>query len=123
MATSPPKPATWSYSEAYVPEDEVLQAARARAQEVGVAPIGSGGRRCSTSTPRSRVQRHFGQLLGRDEAGAHAVVDVVGAIGHFVADVDEHRGEVRRQPVLDLLVLKRDERDMVVAVQGYSGQL
>ena len=43
MATSPPKPATWSYSEAYVPEDEVLQAARARAQEVGVAPIGSGG--------------------------------------------------------------------------------
>src|SRR6187399_2800490 len=43
MATSPPKPATWSYSEAYVPEDEVLQAARARAEEVGVAPIGSGG--------------------------------------------------------------------------------
>src|SRR4029079_14656496 len=43
MATSPPKPATWSYSEAYVPEDEVLQAARDRAQEVGVAPIGSGG--------------------------------------------------------------------------------
>ena len=43
MATSPPKPATWSYSEAYVPEDEVIQAARARALEVGVAPIGSGG--------------------------------------------------------------------------------
>ena len=43
MATSPPKPATWTYAEAYVAEDEVLEAARARAQEVGVAPIGSGG--------------------------------------------------------------------------------
>ena len=43
MATSPPKPATWTYAEAYVPEDEVLAAARARAEEVGVAPIGSGG--------------------------------------------------------------------------------
>src|SRR6187551_3033083 len=43
MATSPPKPATWSYAEAYVLEDDVLAAARARAQEVGVAPIGSGG--------------------------------------------------------------------------------
>ncbi len=43
MATSPPKPATWTYAEAFVPEDDVLEAARARAQEVGVAPIGSGG--------------------------------------------------------------------------------
>src|SRR3954465_15732643 len=43
MATSPPKPATWTYAETYVPEDEVIAAARARAQEVGVVPIGSGG--------------------------------------------------------------------------------
>src|SRR3954463_12869942 len=43
MATSPPKPATWTYAEGYVPEDEVIAAARARAEEVGVAPIGSGG--------------------------------------------------------------------------------
>ena len=43
MATSPPKPATWSYSEAYVPEDDVLTRARERAQEVGVVAIGSGG--------------------------------------------------------------------------------
>ena len=38
-----PKPASWTFAEEYVAEDEVLRNARARAQEVGVAPIGSGG--------------------------------------------------------------------------------
>ena len=37
------KPASWSYAEEFVAEDEVLGNARSRAQEVGVAPIGSGG--------------------------------------------------------------------------------
>ena len=37
------KPASWSYAESYVAEDEVLAAARARSEEVGVSPIGSGG--------------------------------------------------------------------------------
>ncbi|HYO41481.1 MAG TPA: O-methyltransferase [Nocardioidaceae bacterium] len=37
------KPASWAYAEDYLGEDEVLAAARARAQEVGVSPIGSGG--------------------------------------------------------------------------------
>jgi predicted O-methyltransferase YrrM len=37
------KPASWTYAEEFVGEDEVLTAARARAQEVGVAPIGTGG--------------------------------------------------------------------------------
>ena len=41
--TTPIKPASWSYAEAYVAEDDVLAAARSRAEEVGVAPIGSGG--------------------------------------------------------------------------------
>lgn len=40
--TSPIKPASWSYSEGYVAEDEILAAARARAEEMGVVPIGSG---------------------------------------------------------------------------------
>jgi len=34
---------SWAYSEAFVDEDDVLNAARARAEEVGVAPISSGG--------------------------------------------------------------------------------
>jgi predicted O-methyltransferase YrrM len=38
-----PKPASWTWSEEYVAEDEVLANARARAEEVGVVPIGSGG--------------------------------------------------------------------------------
>lgn len=38
-----PKPASWAYAEEFVPEDDVLAAARSRAEEVGVAPIGSGG--------------------------------------------------------------------------------
>ena len=37
------KPASWTYAEEFVAEDEVLTAARARAQEVGVVPIGTGG--------------------------------------------------------------------------------
>jgi len=37
------KPASWTYAEEYIGEDEVLTAARARAKEVGVAPIGPGG--------------------------------------------------------------------------------
>jgi predicted O-methyltransferase YrrM len=39
---SPIKPASWTYAEQFVAEDEVLAAARARAEEVGVVPIGSG---------------------------------------------------------------------------------
>jgi predicted O-methyltransferase YrrM len=41
--TTPIKPASWSYAEAFIAEDDVLVAARARAEEVGVTPIGSGG--------------------------------------------------------------------------------
>jgi predicted O-methyltransferase YrrM len=41
--TSPIKPASWAYAEAHVVEDDVLASARARAEEVGVVPIGSGG--------------------------------------------------------------------------------
>ena len=37
------KPASWTYAEEYVAEDEVLRAARARADEVGISPIGNGG--------------------------------------------------------------------------------
>ena len=40
--TAPLKPASWSYAESFVAEDELLAAARSRAEEVGVAPIGSG---------------------------------------------------------------------------------
>jgi predicted O-methyltransferase YrrM len=43
MSVAPLKPASWSYAEAFVAEDEVLAAARARADEVGVVAIGSGG--------------------------------------------------------------------------------
>jgi len=41
--TDPVSPASWSYAEQYVAEDALLAAARARAEEVGVVPIGPGG--------------------------------------------------------------------------------
>ena len=41
--TDPISAASWSYSDAYVAEDEILGASRARAEEVGVVPIGPGG--------------------------------------------------------------------------------
>src|ERR1041384_8272692 len=37
------KPASWDYAEEFVAEDDVLAAARGRAEEVGVVPIGTGG--------------------------------------------------------------------------------
>jgi predicted O-methyltransferase YrrM len=40
---NPVKPASWTYAEEFVTEDEVLAEARARATEVGVTPIGAGG--------------------------------------------------------------------------------
>jgi predicted O-methyltransferase YrrM len=36
------KSASWTYAEGFVAEDDVLAAARARATEVGVVPVGSG---------------------------------------------------------------------------------
>jgi predicted O-methyltransferase YrrM len=36
------KPASWTYAEEFLGEDDVLAAARARAQEVRVSPIGTG---------------------------------------------------------------------------------
>lgn len=35
-------PASWKYADEFVAEDEVLAAARARAEEVGVSPVGAG---------------------------------------------------------------------------------
>ena len=40
---TPSVAASWSYAETYVAEDDVLAAARERAAEVGVVPIGPGG--------------------------------------------------------------------------------
>ncbi|MCY7395692.1 MAG: O-methyltransferase [Nocardioides sp.] len=40
---TPISPASWSYAEAFVAEDDLLAAARARADEVGVVAIGPGG--------------------------------------------------------------------------------
>lgn len=37
------KPASWSYADGYIAEDEVLVTARARAAEVHAVPIGPGG--------------------------------------------------------------------------------
>jgi predicted O-methyltransferase YrrM len=36
------KPASWAYAEAFVPEDDVLVNARARAAEVNAVPVGAG---------------------------------------------------------------------------------
>src|SRR3954462_1136705 len=41
--TDPISSQSWSYSEAFVAEDDVLTRARERAQEVGVVAIGPGG--------------------------------------------------------------------------------
>lgn len=43
MTTEPINATSWTYAEEFVAEDEVLAAARARAAEVGVTAIGSGG--------------------------------------------------------------------------------
>src|SRR3546814_1560337 len=42
VITTPIQPTSWTYAEEFVPEDEILAAARSRAEEVGVVSIGSG---------------------------------------------------------------------------------
>ncbi|KRB74967.1 methyltransferase [Nocardioides sp. Root190] len=42
MAPTPINATSWTFADTYVDEDDVLAAARARAEEVGVTPIGSG---------------------------------------------------------------------------------
>lgn len=41
-STAPITASSWSYAESFVPEDEILASARARAEEVGVTPVGPG---------------------------------------------------------------------------------
>lgn len=43
VITTPINATSWTYSEQFVAEDDVLAAARARAEEVGVVPISPGG--------------------------------------------------------------------------------
>lgn len=42
MAPTPINATSWTFADSYVAEDDVLAAARARSEEVGVTPIGSG---------------------------------------------------------------------------------
>jgi len=42
VITTPLSPDSWNHSEHFVTEDDVLAAARARAEEVGVVPLGPG---------------------------------------------------------------------------------
>ncbi|MBM7515784.1 O-methyltransferase [Nocardioides nitrophenolicus] len=42
MAPTPINATSWTFADAYVGEDDVLTSARARAEEVGVTPIGAG---------------------------------------------------------------------------------
>lgn len=42
MAPTPINATSWTFADTYVDEDDVLAAARARAEEVGVVPIGAG---------------------------------------------------------------------------------
>ena len=42
MTVTPPKPASWTYAEGFVEEDELLAGARARAEEIGAVAVGSG---------------------------------------------------------------------------------
>ena len=39
---SAPSPATWAYAENFVPEDDVISRARARAAELGCSPVAAG---------------------------------------------------------------------------------
>jgi predicted O-methyltransferase YrrM len=61
------KPASWTYAEEFIGEDEVLTAARARAEEVGVSPIGTGGGaalRFLTSVTEARAVVEIGTGTG-----------------------------------------------------------
>ena len=75
---APIKPASWTYAEEFVAEDEILAAARSRAEEVGVVPGRLGSGRCA-ALPRVRPRRacrgrdrHRHGCLGPLAAARHA---------------------------------------------------
>ena len=105
--TTPIKPASWTYAEEFVAEDEVLAAARARAEEVGVVPIGSGGGAAlrflaSVLDARAVVEIGTGTgvsglwlLRGMRADGVLTTVDIE-AEHQRLATRDLHRGRHRR---------------------------
>ena len=69
IITTPIKPASWSYAEAFVPEDDVVASARARAEEVGVVAIGSGGAILSAAV-KDQLRAKLPQAIVMDSFGA-----------------------------------------------------
>jgi predicted O-methyltransferase YrrM len=47
-AVTPPNASSWSYAEGWLPDEDFLVEARAKAEELGCTPIGTGGARALT---------------------------------------------------------------------------
>ncbi len=101
VIVTPPKPATWTYAEEFVAEDEVLASARARAEEVGVVPIGSGA---------GAMLRFLASVLE-----ARAVVEI--GTGTGVSGIWLHRG-MRPDGVLTTVDTEAEHQRL--AKQGFA---
>jgi predicted O-methyltransferase YrrM len=86
--TIPAKTTSWSYAEAFVPETEVMERARARAQQLGISAIGPGAGAvlralCAAADARSVVEVGTGAgvsglwlLDGMPREGVLTTIDV-----------------------------------------------
>ncbi|WP_345713527.1 O-methyltransferase, partial [Kineococcus glutinatus] len=121
--SSAKQPASWAYAEGFVPEDEVLQRARARADDLGCTPVHPGvGALLSVLAaavrPRTAVEVGTGAgvstlylLRGMPEDGVLTSIDVEiehqRAAREALAEAGVRSGRVRMIPGLALDVLPR----------------
>ena len=64
---------------------------------------GRSGYSRSTSLKLPPHQRHLGDLLERDQAGANAVVDIVIVVGNFIGEIRQLRLEAGLAPLQEAL--------------------
>src|SRR6476660_6935321 len=82
------KPASWAYAEEFVAENEVIESARRRGEELGAVPVGNGGGvvvRVLAASVRARAVVEVGtgagtsglwMLQGMPEDGILTTIDV-----------------------------------------------
>jgi predicted O-methyltransferase YrrM len=137
---SSPTPATWAYAENFIPEDEVLARARARAEELGCLPVRAGTgavlRLLAAAIPaRAVVEIGTGTgvsglylLAGMPEDGVLTTIDVevenqrAAREAFTEAGVRPNRTRVISGRALDVLPRLTDSAYDLVLVDGEKGE-
>ncbi len=130
------KPASWTYAEEFVPEDETAEAARRRGTELGATPVGTGGGaalRLLAAAVRAQSVMEIGSgggtsglwlLAGMPADGVLTTIDVepehsrAARQAYATAGVPHQRTRVITGPALDVLPRMTDAAYDLVLVDA-----